>query len=339
MGTPAQFLRVLVSTSSQGTVVVLPKGCVSGDTICPPARGELFNNSRSNSWSEIEPSIYLFQDPSVTALLGNDTLTLGVAGDVRGSLTNQVIFGIEDDRKYYLGMLGLSQVSTSLSRGEKGQPSFITSLRDQNIIPSLSFGYTAGTQHRESRARESRNVSFSYSMIGFKKVLGSLTLGGYDQSRFTPNNSSFSFAPGTTDLVVGIQSIVSTNMNGTSNSLLSSGILAYVDSTVSGLTLPIEVCQNFEKAFGLKYNQANGFYLVDNALHATLVEQNATVTFTLGSTTSGGKTINITLSYNSFDLQLSPPAPMISNKTGYFPLQRAVNTTRYVLGRTFLQEA
>lgn len=176
-------------------------------------------------------------------------------------------------------------------------------------------------------------------MIEFKGVLGSLTLGGYDQSRFTPNNFSFSFASGTTDLVVGIQSIVSTNANGTSNSLLSSGVLAYIDSTVSGLILPIEVCQSFEKAFGLKYNQTNGFYLVDDALHTTLKDQNANVTFTLGSTITGGTTINITLPYSSFDLSLSPPVPLISSKTNYFPLQRAINTTRYILGRTFLQDA
>lgn len=339
VGTPAQFLHVLVSTSSQGTVVVLPNGCVSGDANCPTARGGLFNNGTSQSWSEIEQSIYLFQDPSLRALLGNDTLRLGAAGNSGPSLTNQVIFGIADDRKYYLGMLGLSQVSTRRSIGEKGQPSLITSLRDQNIIPSLSFGYTAGAQRRESWAREFQNVFFSYSMIGFKGVPGSLTLGGYDQSRFTPNNLTFSLAPGTTNLVVGIQSIVSTNANGTSNSLLSSRIPAYVDSTVSGLTLPIEVCQRFEKAFGLKYNQTNGFYLVDDALHTTLVEQNATVTFTLGSTNTSGEAINIILTYESFDLQLSPPVPLISEKTYYFPLQRAINTTRYVLGRTFLQEA
>lgn len=338
VGTPAQFLRVLVSTFSPGTVVVLPNGCVLDDTICPIARGKLFDNGTSKTWSDFNVSIYPFQDPSLTALLGNDTLTLGAAGNTGPSLTNQVIFGIADDRKYYLGMLGLSKASTILSKGEKGQPSFITSLRDQNIIPSLSFGYTAGASYRESRARQSQNVVFSYSMIGFKKVLGSLTLGGYDQSRFTQNNSTFEIAPNKTELVVGIQSIISTNENGTSNSLLSSGILANVDSTVSGLTLPIEVCQKFEKAFGLKYNETNGFYLVDDALHATLIEQNATVTFTLGSTATSGKAIDITLPYNSFDLQLFPPVPLISDKIRYFPLQRAINTTRYVLGRTFLQE-
>lgn len=340
VGTPAQSLRVLVSTSSPGTVVVLQDGCVSGDAICPTARGGLFNNATSQSWSVTESSINLFQDPSLRARLGNDTLILGAAGNSGPSLTNQVIFGIVDDRKYYLGMLGLNQVPTGFSKSEKGQPSLITSLRDQNIIPSLSFGYTAGARRRKSRAREFQNFFFSYSMIGFKGGdPGSLTLGGYDQSRFTPNNLTFLIAPGTTDLVVGIQSIVSTNANGTSNSLLSSGILAYVDSTVSGLTLPIEVCQRFEKAFGLKYNQTNGFYLVDDALHNTLLEQNANVTFTLGSTTTSGEPINITLSYKSFDLQLSPPVPLISEKTGYFPLQRAIDTTRYVLGRTFLQEA
>lgn len=141
-------------------MVVLPNGCVSGDTICPSARGELFNSSSSKSWSETQSAIYLFQDPSLTALLGNDTLRLGAAGSSAPSLTNQVIFGIADDRKYYLGMLGLSQVSTSLSKGEKGQPSLITSLRDQNIIPSLSFGYTAGAPYRESPARECQNVVF-----------------------------------------------------------------------------------------------------------------------------------------------------------------------------------
>lgn len=138
-------------------MVVLPDGCVNGDTICPSARGGIFNNGSSTSW-KFESTVLLFQDPSLRALLGNDTLTLGVAGNTGPSLTNQVIFGIADDRKYYLGMLGLSQVSTSLAKGETGQPSFITSLRDQHIIPSLSFGYTAGAQYRESPARESWNV-------------------------------------------------------------------------------------------------------------------------------------------------------------------------------------
>lgn len=79
----------------------------------------------------------------------------------------------------------------------------MTALKNQSLIPSVSFGYTAGAPYR------------------LKKVLGSLTLGGYDQSRFTPNNMTFSFAPDTDrNIVVGIQLIISTDQDGTKQDLL-----------------------------------------------------------------------------------------------------------------------
>lgn len=171
-----------------------------------------------------------------------------------------------------------------------------------------------------------------------KKVLASLTLGGYDESRFTTNDLSFSFAPDNDrDLVVGIQSINSTDQDGTTHNLLPSGILAYVDSTVPQIWLPIEACQAFEKAFGLTYDEKSKVYPVDDALHKKLLAQNATISFTLGNTETGGKTIDIVLPYDSFDLQAS--SPFVQNSTKYFPLQRADNNTQYALGRTFLQEA
>lgn len=177
-------------------------------------------------------------------------------------------------------------------------------------------------------------------MIELKKVLGSLTLGGYDQSLFTPNDLSFSFASDQLrDLVVGIQSITSTNQNGTSSSLLPHGIMAYIDSTVPEIWLPIEACQAFEKAFQLTYDSKTSLYLVDDDLHASLVAQNANVSFTLGHTETGGDTINITLPYRSFDLLVTPPVANVESNSKYFPLQRANNDTQYTLGRTFLQEA
>lgn len=175
-------------------------------------------------------------------------------------------------------------------------------------------------------------------VIGLKKVLGSLTLGGYDQSRFTPNQLSFFLAPAKNrDLVVGIQAITSTAENGTSSSLLPTGVLAYVDSTIAEIWLPKEACQVFEKAFGLTYDEANNLYPVSDALHQALLAQNASISFTLGETGSGGQTINITLPYASFDLQATPP--VVSKTTKYFPIKRANNATQYTLGRTFLQEA
>ncbi|KAL9000515.1 MAG: hypothetical protein Q9169_000808 [Polycauliona sp. 2 TL-2023] len=223
--------------------------------------------------------------------------------------------------KIYVGMLAVNPKRTNYTGiTEQGQASLMTTLKDQNRIPSLSFGYTAGAPYR------------------LKKVLGSLTLGGYDQSRFTPNDMTFSFAPDTDrDLVVGIQSITSNDQDGTSRDLLATGINAYVDSTIAQIWLPLEACKLFEKAFGLTYDQENQMYPVSDRLHKKLRAQNASITFTLGNSDSGGQSIDITLPYDSFDLQAKPPfAP---NATRYFPLQRAANETQYTLGRTFLQEA
>ena len=196
----------------------------------------------------------------------------------------------------------------------------MTALTNQSLIPSVSFGYTAGAPYP------------------LKKVLGSLTLGGYDQSRSTPNNMTFSFALDTDrDIVVGIQSITSTDQDGTQYDFLPTGIDAYVDSTVAQIWLPLEACRLFEEAFGLTYDAENQLYPVKNTLHKKLLAQNTSITFTLGNSDSGGQNLNITLPYHSFDLQVKPP--FASNATRYFPLQRAANETQYTLGRTFLQEA
>lgn len=176
------------------------------------------------------------------------------------------------------------------------------------------------------------------SIVGLNEVPGSLTLGGYDESRFTPNDLSFSFASDNSrDLVVGVQSIVSTSQDGTVKSLLPAGILTYVDSTVPQIWLPIEACQAFEDAFGLVYDEDSKLYPVNTTLHNKLIAQNPSITFVLGQLQTGGETVNITLPYDSFDLQATPP--FAQNKTRYFPLQRAKNDTQYTLGRTFLQEA
>ncbi|KAL8717936.1 MAG: hypothetical protein Q9225_004869 [Loekoesia sp. 1 TL-2023] len=253
-------------------------------------------------------------------LYGNDTLGLGIQGSGGPTLSNQVLAAIRT-KAFYLGMFGVNPKRTNYTGvAEEGQASYMTCLQEQNLIPSLSFGYTAGAPYR------------------LKKVLGSLTLGGYDESRFTLNNMSFSFAPDNDrDIVVGIQSIISTDQDGTTHDLLPTGINAYIDSTVPQIWLPLEACKAFEKAFNLTYDAENMIYPVSNALHRKLVAQNASITFTLGDSYSGGQTIDITLPYDSFDLQAEPP--FTPNATKYFPLQRAVNETQYTLGRTFLQEA
>ena len=315
---------MFVSNQVSTTWVVETEGCTVGDNTCINGRGLLFNPNSSSTWSQYgffalgaEANL----GSTSSARYGNDTVGLGIQGSGGPVLANQIVAAFSTD-DFYLGILGVNPASTNFSQQEQGKASYLTTLKNQNLIPSLSFGYTAGNKYR------------------LKQVFGSLTLGGVDSGRFVPNTLSIPFAPQQNrNLLVGIQSISSVNQNGTTNNLLPNGIMAFVDSTEAQIWLPIEACQAFEKAFGLTYNETNGFYLVNGALHAQLQAQNASVTFTLGSTVSGGQTVNITLPYNSFDLTLKPPAANLTSSTKYFPLRRANNDTQYTLGRTFLQEA
>ncbi|KAL8707211.1 MAG: hypothetical protein Q9220_007705 [cf. Caloplaca sp. 1 TL-2023] len=324
VGTPVQDVRVFISTASQVSWIVLEgQGCRTNDATCASARGGLFNMNASSTWRPNgfwqlgnERNLGLYAN----GLFGNDTIGLGIQGSGGPSLPDQIMAAIGTEQ-IYVGMFAVNPKRTNYTGiTEQGQASYMTTLKQENLIPSSSFAYTAGAQYR------------------LKKVLGSLILGGYDESRFTPNNMSFSFAPDTDrDIVVGIQSITSVDEDGTKRDLLPAGINAYVDSTISQIWLPLEACEAFEKAFGLTYDTENGIYPVSDSLHKKLLAQNPSINFTLGNSASGGQTIDIKLPYNSFDLQAQPP--FTSNATRYFPLQRASNDTQYTLGRTFLQEA
>ena len=172
---------------------------------------------------------------------------------------------------------------------------------------------------------------------GLKGVFGSLTFGGYDASRFIPNNVSFSLAPDISrDIVVGLQSITAKDANGSTTSLLPSPILTFIDSTLPYIYLPPEACQLFENVFGLVWNDTLLQYLVNDTLHESLLAQNPAFTFKIGDTINGGPTVDIVLPYASFDLIAE--YPLVYDTTRYFPIQPG-NDTQYTLGRTFLQEA
>ena len=172
-----------------------------------------------------------------------------------------------------------------------------------------------------------------------KGFFGSLIFGGYDLSRQVPNNVTFNLAPDISrDLVVGLQSIHSTNVDGSQLSLLPNPILTFIDSTFPWIYLPVEACQEFERAFDLTWNDTELLYPVNDTLHETLIARNANFTFQIANTLTGGPTVDIVLPYASFDLLASYPL-VAGNATSYFPLQRATNSSQYTLGRTFLQEA
>lgn len=81
-------------------------------------------------------------------LYGNDTLGLGIQGSGGPTLSNQVLATIRTEA-FYLGMFGVNPKRTNYTGvAEEGQASYMTCLQEQNLIPSLSFGYTAGAPYR-----------------------------------------------------------------------------------------------------------------------------------------------------------------------------------------------
>jgi len=248
---------------------------------------------------------------------GFDTINPGLPGSGLPTVQNQVIAGIGTN-DFWLGSLGLSPYPFNFSDFSEPQPSLLSTFFNQSLIPSLSWSYTAGAYYKSP------------------PVLGSLTLGGYDSTRFTPNDVTFPFgADFSRDLLVRLRSITYDTFG--SPPLLASGIDVFLDSMVTQMWLPVEVCQQFEQAFNLTWNATAALYTLDESTHNNLVAKNPTFTFKIANgSNSGDSTVDIVFPYSAFDLNMSQP--YVDSEQRYFPLKQAQNSSQYVLGRVFLQE-
>ncbi|KAG8160861.1 hypothetical protein KVR01_009125 [Diaporthe batatas] len=332
VGTPQQWFSVLPSTASQQTWVPVPEGCessiVGNISDCGDSRGVWpfeseesngFQTNKSSTWKAI--GIYeLFIEEHLgidgRGLFGYDSVGLGESSP---ATEHQVVAGVATPN-YWVGLLGLGANYTNFSEEERPS-SLLRTLKDEGNIPSLSYGYTAGAPYR------------------YSKVVGSLTLGGYDSTRFTDNTISLPFGSDSErPLVVGLQSAIGTDtLDGTvSLSGVGSGLLAVIDSTVPDLWLPQAWCDLFEDAFGLRYVEETGRYLIDDEQHTELQRLQPTLTFALGASTTGGTITRFDLPYAAFDLE--GQYPVFPNATRYFPIRRASNDSQYTIGRVFLQE-
>jgi hypothetical protein len=125
-----------------------------------------------------------------------------------------------------------------------------------------------------------------------------LIFGGYDSSRFVPNNVRFTLSADVTrDIVVGVQSIFHTET--TTTALLPTPIYAFVESTDPNIWLPLESCLLFEEAFGLTWDNSTSKYLLNDTQYNSLSKSNPTVIFRLAVSTAGGTTVDITLPFRN----------------------------------------
>ncbi|KAI5369338.1 Putative aspartic peptidase A1 family, aspartic peptidase domain superfamily [Septoria linicola] len=332
IGTQPQTVRAMIGTSATSVFTIAADGCPSYyPSNCETSRGGFFDVGDSSTW--VPNSIYnvgIEQNLGLdtTGTTGFDKVVIGWPGAVQATADHNVVFNL-DSPNFWLGIFGLNPRPTnfttdaSITEFNNGQTTFIQSLVNNRSIPSLSWAYTAGNQYR----LDGNN-------------LGSLTLGGYDESRYSATeNLTLPFGSDQSrDLLVNLRAIT-TDAGSPSNLLPDGNIQIFLDSSVAQLWLPESACDAFEEAFGLTYDENFNFYLVNDTLHESLVSTNANVTFTLASAASGGETMDIVFPYGAFDLTLEFPNIMNPNTSNYFPLKRANSSAQYTLGRTFFQEA
>lgn len=149
MGSQQQVARVLVSTASQATWVVLPDGCQTLG--CDPSsRGGTFSINESKTWNGTgNLGVELNLGYDYVGAYGLDTVALGFSSFNGGPLLDsQVVVGIETNA-YFVGMFGLGPQPTNFTDFSEPHPSFLSTLKSENLIPSLSWGYTAGARYRK----------------------------------------------------------------------------------------------------------------------------------------------------------------------------------------------
>ena len=157
MGSPPQEVSVFPATAVQSIWTIAPPlGCSSGNASnCTVARGGLFNSNHSSTW---EPkATYLlgaesnlgYTTNSDVGVFGFDTLGIGKVGAGNATLDHQVVGGIFTT-DFYVGSLGLSPQTINFTDNVDQSPSFLGNLKEQNLIPSIAYGYTAGASYSKS---------------------------------------------------------------------------------------------------------------------------------------------------------------------------------------------
>jgi hypothetical protein len=324
IGSAAQYINVLVSTTSNVPWAVLNEACKGSDDeikACAQSRGNLFTRQDSSTWELKGPFALGFEENlgyEDSGLYGYDTLTLGFEG--APALSHQVVTGILTD-DFWIATLGIRPAAVNFTSVDKPIDSWLSALKNDSHIPSLSWGYTAGAQGQVQNS---------------KNAFGSLTLGGYDASRFEPHDTKFGFgADISRDLLVGVHSISS---NG--SAFAQDPILSFLDAGTPHIWLPKEDCDRFATQFGLSYSDHLDLYVWNSTQYQQTAQWNDTkIDFVLGADLTGGSTVNISIPFTDFDLVLTSDYPGVNESTHYFPIRRAANNTQYTLGRAFLQHA
>ena len=130
---------------------MIPGGCEPLSQTCADARGGLFSPNQSSTWKDLGLFTLALEQNlghNESGAFGTDKISLGNSNTTGGpTLDLQTIAGIETEH-WYVGLLGLQQQPMNLTDFSHPLPSVLTSFRNMNYIPSLSWAYTAGAHYR-----------------------------------------------------------------------------------------------------------------------------------------------------------------------------------------------
>lgn len=273
---------------------------------------------------------------------------------------------------YFNGLFGLG-ITVGSFNGKAIDPPLVQAVKSSGLIPSYTYGYTAGAHYSKCPTCLMCLYYLYGSNLASENAPSSLTLGGVDEARFEDHQVRFVLAKDNDlpqILVRGIElqeeasaddeeaneelspedGVSRTNISDWGNSFT-----AVVDTTTPYLWLPKKACDAIADSLDLQYNKSFDLYTMSNDRYREYrASDNASFTFSLSSIdnrddfgdplgTSG--VVNITVPLKAFVAELSYPF-MDGDLIGYgdpsipyFTLRRSPDDSTYILGRAFLQES
>ncbi|RVD85483.1 uncharacterized protein DFL_003804 [Arthrobotrys flagrans] len=335
VGTPSQIVRVLPATNWQETWVVDAEACrnIAAEQ-CYDLRGQTFNVNSSSTWND--QGLFntdLAKDLGYNAIGNYGLERLGITNVDSGITFNDQVVVAVDSKEWFLGVFGLGTQPTNFTDFNNPQPSFLTTMYNQGLIPSLSWGYQAGAVYRG------------------KTASASLVFGGYDDSLYIDNDMIFTQANEYTNpFLVALSSLTVSGVyrngqQGTAELLdpdwrrTTESQLISIDSATSYIWLPNDTCRIFESALNLTWNEEVNLYILTDDAHTQLLDLNPTFVFTISDNAQNQTALEIELPYNAFSLEaIGPEILGAEGKAWYFPLKRLPDNANPRLGRVFMQE-
>jgi hypothetical protein len=156
IGTPPQVVKVLISTTSQQAWAIHPLGCsadfpgLSSDQ-CNNSRGGVYASNASSTYERQGVySLYIEANLNYTGNgeFGYDTIGMGFNGEGGPTLDHQII-GATIAKNFWYGHFGIHPKTTNFTHFGQNVPSYLSTLKAQRLIPSVSWGYTQGASYRK----------------------------------------------------------------------------------------------------------------------------------------------------------------------------------------------